>query len=386
MALFAKYILIFSGVEKLVTMDLHTSNLSRGIRIAPRQCFCGDGILSQIGTRVVDLNYKISNVLVIGDKQGLSKVERIIRKSLTRQQLGFDVECLTGECSISQIDKYRDTLITNNYDMLVGVGGGKAIDTAKAAADQIVPVATIPTSPATCAAWTPVSITYEEDGRYLGPLKLSSCPQWLFIDPRIVGAAPPRLLAAGIADAAAKHFEIASVDDCDLGSLFQFGRMVIESYYSGILRVGGYEAVHSRRQGRVTETVKQVAETCIVGPGLAAGLLSKVPYLSIPHLLCYALVGVRGVSKKSLHGERVAFGLLVQQILRGKQDSAANLGSWFNNLGLSLDLGDLGMQEVSAKAIDKLVKEACDLMSDGYVTMDITPDELAEAICTAQEL
>jgi glycerol dehydrogenase len=65
---------------------------------------------------------------------------------------GFSQEEITviqfgGECSMVEIDKHKDSVIKEKYDIVVGMGGGKTIDTAKAVGFYSnVPVIIIPTT------------------------------------------------------------------------------------------------------------------------------------------------------------------------------------------------------------------------------------------------
>ena len=52
---------------------------------------------------------------------------------------------------------------------MVGVGGGKIMDLAKSIAHMAeLPVVNIPTQAATCAAYTPMSVMYTEEGAAYG--------------------------------------------------------------------------------------------------------------------------------------------------------------------------------------------------------------------------
>ena len=101
------------------------------------------------------------------------------------------------------ISKTPETTSAINF-----VDGGKALDTSKLLAHQLkLPVVTIPTSAATCAAWTALSNVYSEEGAFLYDVGLLRCPDLLILDYELVQTAPQYTLVAGIGDAIAKWYE-----------------------------------------------------------------------------------------------------------------------------------------------------------------------------------
>ncbi|MFM6307687.1 MAG: iron-containing alcohol dehydrogenase, partial [Dolichospermum sp.] len=120
-----------------------------------------------------------------------------------------------ADCCEVSLKALRKTAKEHQADIIIAIGGGKALDTAKLVAHQLVlPVITIPTSAATCAAWTALSNVYSTTGAFLYDVALSRCPDLLILDYNLIQTAPQRTLVAGIGDAIAKWYE-ASVSSGD---------------------------------------------------------------------------------------------------------------------------------------------------------------------------
>ncbi len=113
-----------------------------------------------------------------------------------------------GECSHNEINRLRDIAGNAKCTAVLGIGGGKTLDTAKALAHFMnVPVAIAPTIASTDAPCSALSVIYTDEGEFDSYLMLPRNPNMVIVDTQIVAGAPARLLAAGIGDALATWFE-----------------------------------------------------------------------------------------------------------------------------------------------------------------------------------
>ena len=99
-----------------------------------------------------------------------------------------------GECSYNEVDRTIEKFQQSQADVLVGAGGGKTLDTAKAAADKMgVPVIVVPTSASCDAPCSAMSVMYTDTGEYIHNIRHKKNPEIVLVDTGIVSKAPVRL-------------------------------------------------------------------------------------------------------------------------------------------------------------------------------------------------
>ncbi len=134
-----------------------------------------------------------------------------IRPSL-EETVAVIVEKFGRECSDEEISRLTAIAGDNSCDVIVGLGGGKTLDAAKAVAHMMdVPVVIVPTVASTDAPCSALSIVYRsETGRIKRVIALRRNPDVVLVDTRIIANSPVRLLVAGMGDALATWFEAES--------------------------------------------------------------------------------------------------------------------------------------------------------------------------------
>ena len=172
---------------------------------SPGKYIQGADVLTRLGDYLKPL---AARWLVVGDKFVLGFAEETLRHSFEQAELYVEIVPFGGECSQNEIDRLRQLAKEANCQAVLGIGGGKTLDTAKALAHFMdVPVAIAPTIASTDAPCSALSVIYTDSGEFDRYLMLPHNPNIVIVDTKVVAGAPARLLAAGIGDALATWFE-----------------------------------------------------------------------------------------------------------------------------------------------------------------------------------
>jgi glycerol dehydrogenase len=282
-----------------------------------------------------------------------------------------------------------DLAATGKQRLVIAAGGGKVLDLGKLVAHRAgVPMITIPTTAATCAAWTALSNVYTDAGAFAYDVPLPSCPEIMVVDYSIIATAPRRTLVAGIGDAIAKWYEasvssgssqqtmvIAAVQEARIlrDILLQKSRAALTQYEDAV------DGVYLPEWREVVD-----ANVCLAGVigGIGGASCRTVAAHGIHNALTH-LPEAYG----TLHGEKVAYGILVQlrlEEMQGNQLAATarqQLLRFYQELGLPQTLGDLGLGDVSLRRLEQVAETACHESSDIHrLPFVVTPTQVLAAM------
>ena len=175
------------------------------VMISPSRYVQGAGAIHDLGGHVKKLGRR---ALLLGGKTGMASVHDAVRQGFEQEGIEVIFEQFRGECSKTEIERIMQIVRLENLDVIIGVGGGKALDTAKAVAYYLnLPVAIVPTIAATDAPCSALSVVYTDEGIFESYLILPKNPDLVLVDTAIVAKAPVRLLVSGMGDALATWFE-----------------------------------------------------------------------------------------------------------------------------------------------------------------------------------
>jgi uncharacterized oxidoreductase len=259
-----------------------------------------------------------------------------------------------GHCSESQVQHFCTQ--GAEADLVIGLGGGSVLDTAKAVAHRLgKPFVALPTIAATCAAWTPLSVWYDDAGTALRFELFPHPSHVVLVEPRILLAAPAEYLQAGIGDTLAKWYEavVLCEREADLPLTAQLG-LTAALQLKDVLLAEGADALADAAAGRLSARFMHVVDAIIAGGGLVGGLGERYTRLAAAHAIHNGLT-VLPATAKFLHGTKVAYGILVQLALEEKFDELKRLASALTALGLPTCLAALDVDFADSAQIDALV-------------------------------
>jgi glycerol dehydrogenase-like iron-containing ADH family enzyme len=346
--------------------------------VAPAHVMRGQAALLEAIDCIVKLGQR---PLVIGGEQSLKLSQ--LQVLLARPELTIEQIHYTPDCCESSLDRLIQAVSTHQADVIIGVGGGKCLDTAKLVAHRSqLPVVTIPTSGATCAAWTALSNIYSESGAFLSDVSLPKCPDLLILDYGVVATAPPRTLVAGIGDAIAKWYE-ASVSSGHSSQTL----LIAAVQQARVLRDILFQKSAAAIANPGGADWQEVVDATVLLAGVIGGLGGAQCRTVAAHAVHNGLTHLPG-SHHALHGEKVAYGILVQlrlqEMLQGDRLAATarqQLLDFYTEIGLPKTLADLGLSEVTISQLHRAATLACQPDSDLHrLPFAVVPEQLVAAM------
>lgn len=249
-----------------------------------------------------------------------------------------------GECSESEILRLSKKHTGKDTEFIIGIGGGKVLDLAKAVANETKKdVILIPTLASTCAAWTPLSVIYNDHGEFITHKIFPRSNLMVLLEPRILLNSPLNYLKAGVADTLAKLYESMALTKhlsnprIPIQLALKTAQLIEE-----VLLKDSEQAFADFEKGYLSEELLSVFETNIAAGGLVGGLGGDYGRIAAAHSVHNALTTFKE-THHLLHGEKVAYGILVQLSLENKFDEVEKLIAFYLKLDLPYSLSLLGL-------------------------------------------
>jgi glycerol dehydrogenase len=351
--------------------------------VSPSKIILGRDVLNDLGKYISLYGKKALLIAHAEDRKRVQEtLDRVSKKDgaiLLNAEFG-------GECSYGEVDRLETTFGAADIDVVVGLGGGKAIDTAKIFSDkQRLPLLSVPTIAATDAPCSALAIVYNDAHIIIDGYFLRKSPDVVLIDTAIIAKAPERFLISGMGDAYATYFEARACKKANvlnnegLSTISAYGLAELSHH---VLLEKGELALIACRKNVVTPALEEIIETNIV--------MSGIGFESVGVAAAHGLLGPLEVlgATKALHGEIVSFGLLAQLVLENAPIAEIKTTlDFYRKIGLPLTLSDLGIKTPPDDLLQEVSELAC--VPNALIhnmPFAVTPDAVKNAIISANQL
>lgn len=344
--------------------------------------FCNYSIGEDLKKEIADICCRYGRkMLLIGGKQALAAGKERLLSALTGTEIEIvDTVLFGSDCTYENIHKWAAYARECGADMILGMGGGKALDTAKGAGYEAgIPVFTYPTIAATCAATTALSVVYREDGSFDSFYFYERPAYHCFMDLIVIANAPAQYLQAGMGDTIGKFFECHFAARGDrLEHSSALGREISNMCYAPLLEYGE-QALKDCRNQTVSVSLKQAVLANIVSTGLVSLMVLDEYNCAIAHSVYYALVLLPGFEEHYLHGNVVAYGVLVQLLVDHNREEALKLKSFMQKLDIPTTLREMEVP-VDKEYLKEVLRETVSGPDMEHIPYEVTEDMIFEAM------
>ncbi len=352
---------------------------------SPGKYIQGAGVIHQLAHNASLFGKKI---FIIFDSLVYDRYGQDIINQIKLAELELFAEVCSGECCHAEINRIKSIIEPQGTEVIIGVGGGKTLDTAKMLAHLLeLPIIIVPTIASTDAPTSALSVIYTPEGQRLEVIRFHKNPDVVLVDTHIICQAPVRLLIAGMGDALATYFEARAVQrsgkKTSAGGLPTQAAFALAQLCYQVLLRDGLQAKCSVEHQLVSKALEHVVEanTYLSGIGFESGGLAAAHSIHDGLMIleeCHSLY----------HGEKVAFGTLVQLVLENStREDIKEVLDFCQSVGLPTCLKDLGVEKISQERLLAVARKAC--VAGGNIhnmPFPVTPELLLDAILTLDYL
>ena len=351
---------------------------------------------------ILNLGYFVktfgSSALLIAHPDDAARVKDKLDATAEKFGVTFVETGFVGECSRQEVARLQELSKEKGCHCTIGLGGGKAIDTAKCVAEGDALII-VPTIAATDAPTSHSAVLYTPDGAFDDYAYFKQSPSVILIDTTVISQAPVRFLISGMGDALSTFFEaranVRSFTKVNAGlpcgfreglcgeakgtkAAFALAQLCYEN-----LLADGVKAKISCEQKCVTPALENIIETNI----LLSGIGFESGGLAAAHAIHDGLTILEG-THKYLHGEKVAFGTLAQLMLEdAPMDEIMEVLDFCASLNLPICLADIGVESITDEELIKVAEKACIPEESVYaMPFPVSVESVAAAIKAADEL
>ena len=325
---------------------------------APARYTQGPDATAQLGSEIRNLGLE-GPALIVAGHSAIRLLSETWTRTFAAAGMKHEVFPFSGECTAAEIRRGGDAAQRANARVIIGAGGGKVLDTARAiASDLSLPVVNCPTIASSDAPCSALSVVYTDQGAFEAYRIYRRNPDLVLVDTSVIAKSPVRPLVAGMGDALATFFEAKVCVDGGAknmrgGASTRSALALAELCYKTLL-ADGVAAIQSLRGQKPNDALERLVEANT----LLSGLGFESSGLAAAHAIHNGLTVAPG-THSYMHGEKVAFGLLAQLMLESQPQSVVEeVLAFSNRVGLPTTFANIGIANPTGELLASVAQRA----------------------------
>jgi glycerol dehydrogenase len=325
---------------------------------SPSRYTQGPHATEQLGAEIRNLGLG-GPALIVAGNSAIHLLSKAWEKTFVNAEIHHEVFRFAGECTTAEIRRGCQAARDAAAQVVIGAGGGKVLDTARAvAADLMLPVVNCPTIASSDAPCSALSVIYTEEGTVEQYRIYRRNPDLVLVDTTVIAKSPIRPLVAGMGDALATWFEAKVCADGGVknmrgGASTRSALALAELCYKTLL-ADGVASIEALRHQEPNDALERLVEANT----LLSGLGFESSGLAAAHAIHNGLTTASG-THSSMHGEKVAFGLLAQLMLESQPATVVEeVLAFSTSVGLPTSFADVGIANPSQELLEKIAARA----------------------------
>jgi glycerol dehydrogenase len=298
------------------------------------------GAIKSLGS-LVDTYGK--RALIVWSKTARKVTQAEVIESLGVERINYMEYLFEGYPTFKKAEEIAELAREKDIEVLIAIGGGRVIDVTKAAGDiSLLPVASVPTIAATCAAWAALSVLYTDEGNFDQFRHNKHSPKLIVADTQILADAPIRYLRAGVVDTLAKWYETAVYH----GNSFSYLNSVNSARLAfDFLNEEAEKVIEDAEVNKADENTAKAVDAILFLAGNVGSYVGEKAYSGFAHPFYHSSRIIKE-TRGTLHGELVAFGLIMQAVLEKKRkEEIQAIVRKFRELKVAFTLEEIGISD-----------------------------------------
>lgn len=316
----------------------------------------GSGLLNELPKYCSSLRNR-GKVVFITSQTPHKKYGDQLKQVFENSDLSLEIVLFNNSMVQKNIDSLKTEINLKNPDLIVGFGGGQVLDTGRYISTYLkLPFIVVPSIAATDAPCLPVTVFYDDEGRFCG-YDIVNHPKLVVVDTDVILEGSKRHLVAGMGDGLSTYYEALLSYESQSPNLNEglSLKMGIEAskLCRDLILENGVEALEALKKKKDCPAFQKIVEANIFLSGLGV----EAAGICMAHALDTAFTQSL-FTKATMHGERVAFGLLCQLVHNDLDKEVQQLIPFYKAVGLPLTLSDLGLDPTNKQELGMISEYA----------------------------